>query len=97
MKTEAVGKLQDLYTTIHLERGAKLAKMDIHTAYRIIPVHPHDRCLSGMRWEGQLFIDAALPVGLRSAPKLFTAVADAPEWVVKSKGVRFLSITLMTL
>ena len=76
---------------LHLERGAKLAKMDIHTAYRIIPVHPDDRCLSGMRWEGQLFIDAALPVGLRSAPKLFTAVADAPEWVVKSKGVRFLS------
>ena len=76
---------------LRLGRGAKLAKIDIRAAYRIIPVHPDDRCLLGMRWEGQLFIDATLPFGLRSAPKLFTAVADALEWMVKSKGVRFLS------
>lgn len=42
-----------------------------------MPVHPHDRHLLGMCWEGQVFIDQALPFGLRSAPKLFTAVADA--------------------
>ncbi len=32
-------------------------------------------------WEDSLFVDTALPFGLRSAPKIFSAVADAVEWV----------------
>lgn len=43
----------------------------------------------GMMWEDQLFVDTALPFGLRSAPKIFTAVADAVEWIVQRSGVRF--------
>ena len=42
--------------------------------------------LLGMRWQGQLFCDATLPFGLRSAPLIFTVVADALEWVLRSKG-----------
>jgi hypothetical protein len=56
-----------------------MAKVDIKKAYRMIPVHPADRHLLGMQWDGQLILDAALPFGLRSAPKIFTAVADAAE------------------
>ena len=41
----------------------------------------------GMKWEGDLFINTALPFGLRSAPKIFNAVADAVEWIVKQQGV----------
>ena len=33
-------------------------------------------------------MDGALPFGLRSAPKLFTAVADALLWIIGSHGVR---------
>ena len=51
-----------------------------------IPVHPDDRSLLGMRWQGQLYCDATLPFGLRSAPIIFSAVADALEWVVKVRG-----------
>ena len=40
-----------------------------------------------MSWKNRLFVDKALPFGLRSAPKIFNAVADALQWVVKSKGV----------
>ena len=54
-------------------------------AYRQIPVHPDDRWLLGMRWNGNLFCDATLPFGLRSAP-MFSAVADALEWMVKARG-----------
>lgn len=57
--------------------GALLAKLDIASAYRSVPVHPVDRLLLGMRWRGVTMIYGALPFGLRSAPKLFTAVADA--------------------
>ena len=50
-------------------RGALLAKLDIESAYRIIPVHPDDRSLLGMVWKGRLYVDSSLPFGLRSAPK----------------------------
>ena len=56
-----------------------LSKVDIRSAYRTVTVHPEDGWLLGMQWGGQLFIDTVLPFGLRSAPKLFTAVADAVE------------------
>ena len=69
-------------------RGALLAKIDIASAYRIIPVHPHDRPLLAMRWKEQLLVDTALPFGLRSAPKIFSAVADALLWVMCQEGVQ---------
>ena len=68
-------------------QGSQLAKVDIQSAYRIIPVHPEDWRLLGMSWENSLFIDTTLPFGLRSAPKIFTAVADAAEWIAKQQGV----------
>ena len=70
-----------------LGQGSLLAKVDISHAYRNIPVHPQDRRLLGMTWEGALFVDTTLPFGLRSAPKLFCAVSDALEWVLCHKGI----------
>ena len=70
-----------------LGKGALLAKFDIASAYRVIPVHPEDRRLLGMRWRGELLADRALPFGLRSAPKLFTAVAGALLWIMGRHGV----------
>ena len=51
-----------VYTTVdevavlasRLGRGALLAKIDIESAYRLIPVHPQDRHLQAMRWEGRV-------------------------------------------
>ena len=54
-------------------QGALLAKVDIKSAYRLVPVHPEDRLLLGMAWDGAVFVDTILPFGLRSAPKIFTA------------------------
>ena len=39
----------------------------------MVPVHPEDRLLLGMPWNRALYVDAALPFGLRSAPKIFNA------------------------
>ena len=70
-----------------LGRGALLAKFDIANAYRAIPVHPADRLLLGLSWRGDTLVDGALPFGLRSAPKLFTAVADALLWAIGRRNV----------
>ena len=72
-----------------LGRGALLAKIDIESAYRLIPVHPGDRWLLGMKWEGRLYVDPMLPFGLRSSAKIFNAVADALEWRLKAVGVPY--------
>ena len=36
-----------------------------------------------------MFIDRALPFGLRSAPKLFTALTDGFMWILYSRGVKW--------
>ena len=44
----------------------------------------------GMLWEDQLFIDATLSFGLRSAQKIFNAVADTLQWIIRERGVEFI-------
>ena len=75
---------------IKLGRGTLMAKVDIKQAYRNIPIHPEDRHLLGMQFDGQVYLDTTLPFGLRSAPKIFTALADALEWILRRQGVEWL-------
>ena len=62
-------------------RNAFLSKFDIERAYRKIPVRESDRYLLGMRWAEQFFVDLTLPFGGRSAPAIFTAVADVLTFI----------------
>ena len=68
-------------------RGTLLAKVDIESAYRLIPVHPQDRPLQAVVWDNQIFIDPMFPFGLRSAPKIFNDVADALNWYLHQCGI----------
>ncbi len=72
---------------LSLGQGTLMAKVDIKQAYRMVPVHPDDRHLLAVQWEGQTYIDKVLPFGLRSAPLIFTAVADALQWIMAKRGV----------
>ena len=67
-----------------------MAKIDIRSAYRLIPVHPENRLLLGMQWGAWKYIDCVLPFGLRSAPKIFNSVADTLQCVVRRRGARWL-------
>ena len=66
---------------------AHLAKIDVKSAYRIVPVHPEDRPLLGVKFEGKVYADATLPFGLHLAPQIFNALADALLWILKPHGV----------
>ena len=57
-----------------------MAKVDVKSAYRIIPVHPLDRHLLGMFWQDGYYIDLVLPSVLRSAPAFFNSLADLFHW-----------------
>ena len=56
---------------LELGTGIELAKFDVESAYRTVPVHPDDRRLLGMQWKGGIYVDTVLPFGLRSAPKIY--------------------------
>ena len=71
-----------------LSRSCLLAKTDLKNAYHSIPGHPDDRPLLTVSWEDPVFLDAALPFGLRSAPKIFSAVADALLWILTHSEVK---------
>ena len=66
-----------------------MAKFDVANAYHIIHFHSDldDRHLLCMQWREKLFIDTALPFGLRSAPKIFTVLAVTVQWILSQEGV----------
>ena len=72
---------------LQLGLGTEMAKIDIASAFCLIPVHPDDWYLSGMTWNDQVYIDTQLPFGLRSVPLLFNVYADALEWIIRASGV----------
>ena len=73
---------------VQLGKGSLIAKIDIKSAYRLVPVSPVDCYYLGMQWNGKIYVDGMLPFGLRSAPKIFNAIADAVEWYMAREGVQ---------
>ena len=76
-----------VYLARGLGKGCLLAKLDIKEAYRAVPVHPSDQRFLAVSWKGATYIDKALPFGLRSAPKLFSARTDAMMYILHCRGV----------
>uniref|UniRef100_A0A1X7TSU0 Reverse transcriptase domain-containing protein n=1 Tax=Amphimedon queenslandica TaxID=400682 RepID=A0A1X7TSU0_AMPQE len=69
-------------------KGAYLVKADIREAYRNIPIDPDDYYLLGVECDRVVVINKFLPFGLRSAPKIFSAVGDAAQWILLYSGVK---------
>ena len=53
----------------------------------MVPVNPDDQPLLAVEWANRIYIDRALPFGLRSAPKIFSAVADTIQWILQHHGI----------
>jgi len=78
------------YTSCNLEENTILAKIDIKSAFRLLPVHLADRHLLVMNWRNDIYIDHCIPLGLRSAPKLFNILADLLAWIAQNAGISYL-------
>ena len=57
-----------------------MAKSDIQSAFRLLPVRPDDFELLGMKFNGYYFVDKCLPMGAASAPALFETFSTFIEW-----------------
>ena len=64
-------------------RGSYLSKTDIKSAFRIIPIHPDDYHLLGMKWNNSYFFDRCLPMGCSSSCAIFEAFSTSLEWLAK--------------
>ena len=65
--------------------GALMAKVDLKSAFHMVPVRVEDWDLLGMYWQGKYYVDTCLPFGLRSAPYLFDQFAMALHWILSSQ------------
>ena len=66
-------------------KGCFLAKTDIKSAFRIIPVYPNDFQLLGMEWQGKFYFDKCLPMGYSSSCNIFETFSTALEWIAMNK------------
>ena len=64
-----------------LGRGCFMAKTDVKSAFRIIPIHPADYSLVGMKWNKSYYFDRCLGMGLRSSCNTFEAFSTCLEWL----------------
>ena len=51
--------------------GCFMAKTDIKSAFRIIPIHPQDYSLLGIKWADKYYFDRCLPMGCSSSFAIF--------------------------
>lgn len=68
-------------------RNSFLSKVDIEKAFRLIPVHPKHYNQLCVRWQGNFFIDKCLPMGARSACKIFEKFSSAVEFAALKSGI----------
>ena len=68
-----------------LDQGCFLSKTDIAHAFRIVPLHPSQYCLSDFVWREQFCYYRWLPVGCSASCKIFETLSNALQWMASSK------------
>ncbi|XP_046888607.1 uncharacterized protein LOC124475816 [Hypomesus transpacificus] len=62
--------------------GAWLGKADITDAFKVMPLHPSQWHLFGIKWRSQMYFYARLAFGCRSSPCIFDTLSEALCWVL---------------
>ncbi|CAG8605822.1 9922_t:CDS:2 [Ambispora leptoticha] len=69
-------------------KGCLLSKIDIKDAYCILPVHPVDQVLQGLRHNNKIYFDKALAFGNRASGGIFCRFANAITRVAVQQGIK---------
>ena len=76
----------DLISVIKLlGSGTLVAKTDIESAFRLIPIHPHDYNLLGFVVDGKFYYDRCLPMGSSVSCRTFELFSNALHWILENK------------
>ena len=66
-----------------LGKGCYMGKLDIKSAYRLIPIRPTDWSLLGFSWNNEYYFHTTLPFGMRSSCHIWERYSTAAQWIVK--------------
>lgn len=69
-----------------LDSGALLAKRDIKSAFRLLPIHPSDFPLLGIKLDGKFYYDKMLPMGCSISCSLFEKFSTFLHWLIAQKS-----------
>ena len=78
------GSIDQAVQLISQFQSPYLAKTDIASAFRMIPVSLSDCPLLGFRWRDAAFVDLALPMGCSSSSSIFQCFSDALVWMAQT-------------
>ena len=83
VKYSSVG--QAIKNIISIGSCCYMAKTDIKSAFRIIPVNPSDYHLLGIHWDNNYYFDRCLPMGCSSSCAIFEAFSTSLEWIIQTR------------
>ena len=63
-----------------------LAKKDITSAFRLLPIYPGDFDRMGIHVDGNYFVDKCFPMGCSISCMLFESFSRFIEWVVVTRS-----------
>ncbi|KAJ8259625.1 hypothetical protein GJAV_G00171580 [Gymnothorax javanicus] len=63
-------------------QGAWLGKADITDAFKVMPLHPSQWHLFGVKWRSKLYFAVKLTFGCRSSPRIFDTLSEALCWIL---------------
>jgi hypothetical protein len=65
-------------------RHSIIIKRDVKSAFRTIPIAPHQQWLMGFTWAGRLYTETCLSFRLRTAPFPFNLFVEAFHWILQT-------------
>ena len=66
--------------------GCLLFKRDLKSAFRQFSIDPGDFCFTGINWQGEVYIDTRLAMGLRSASFCCQSVTEMVASIAKNRA-----------
>ena len=76
--------LEDAIEIINLYSKPYLSKFDIKDAFRLIPLHPDDYYLTGLKWQDNFYINTCLPMGCSSSCFIFEKFSSALKHIFQN-------------
>ncbi len=65
-------------------KGACMAKSDIKSAFRIVPLHPSEYHRMGFKWRNKFYYDKFLAMGHSEACRIFETISDALLYILNN-------------
>ena len=95
VKCESISNAQEL-----AKQNYYMAKVDLKSAYRSVPIHPDDYSATGLCWqfEGQpnftYLFDSRVPFGSRCGPSIFHRLSQVVKHMMARRGYKCLVVYL---